>query len=228
MEPRPETPSDARRRALRTPRAAGTAGVVFALLLAAAIVMIRLAIPSGPGKGSGEWLTDPSRRRTVRTALELVPFAGISFLWFMGVVRTRIGDAEDKFLATVFLGSGLVFVATLFGAAAAAGSLLATADTTATGQEQQLWFFGGHFTYSLLTTYSMRMAAVFIFSTSAIGHRLGIMPRPLTVLGALVGLTLLFATSSLAWSELSFPLWALVVSIHILVAAPTGSRHVRQ
>ncbi|WP_326766762.1 hypothetical protein OG978_21375 [Streptomyces sp. NBC_01591] len=218
---------ETRGRALRTPRAAGTAGVIFALLLAAAIVMIRLAIPSEPGKGTGEWLTDASRRREVRTALELVPFAGISFLWFMGAVRAHIGDAEDKFLATVFLGSGLVFVATLFGAAAAAGSLLATADTPGADPGGQLWLFGGHFTYGLLTTYSMRMAAVFIFSTSAIGHRLGVLPRPLTVLGALVGLTLLFVTGSVAWSELAFPLWALVVGIHILVrttANPSDSR----
>ncbi|MEV5199118.1 hypothetical protein [Streptomyces sp. NPDC053720] len=215
MEPRPKNRWDARGRTLRTPRAAGTAGVVFALLLAAAIVMIRLAIPSEPGKGSGEWLTEPSRRRTVRTALELVPFAGISFLWFMGAVRARIGDAEDKFLATVFLGSGLVFVATLFGATAAAGSLLTTNGAEPGGQ---LWMFGGNFTYGLLTTYSMRMAAVFVFSTSGIGHRLGVLPRPLTVLGALVGLTLLFAAGSIAWAELVFPLWALAVGLHILVA----------
>ncbi|MGW1411778.1 hypothetical protein [Streptomyces sp. NPDC002403] len=219
MEPRPGAPSDVRGRALRTPRAAGTAGVVFALLLAAAIVMIRLAIPSEQGRGTGEWLTDPTRRRTVRTALELVPFAGISFLWFMGAVRARIGDAEDKFLATVLLGSGLVFVATLFGAAAAAGSLLATADTAGAEPGGPLWLFGGHFTYGLLTTYSMRMAAVFVFSTSAIGHRLGVLPRPLTVLGALVGLTLLLASGSVAWSELAFPLWALAVGVHILVRA---------
>ncbi|MFF1645182.1 hypothetical protein [Streptomyces sp. NPDC058240] len=210
---------ETRGRALRTPRAAGTAGVVFALLLAAAIVMIRLAIPSAQGKGSGEWLTDPSRRRTVRTALELVPFAGIAFLWFIGAVRARIGDAEDKFLATVLLGSGLVFVATLFGAAAAAGSLLATADASGADPGQQLWSFGGHFTYGLLTTYAMRMAAVFVFSTSAIGHRLGILPRPLTVLGVLVGLTLLLVTGTVAWSELAFPLWALVIGLHILVRA---------
>lgn len=64
----------------------------------------------------------------------------------------------------------------------------------------------------------MRMAAVFVFSTSGIGHRLGVLPRPLTVLGALVGLTLLFATNVVAWSELVFPLWALAVGVHILVA----------
>ncbi|MFK4226798.1 hypothetical protein [Streptomyces sp. NPDC019890] len=206
-----------RHQALRTPRAAGLVGVIFALLLGAAIVLVRLALPGEPGDVGGDWFSDASRRRTVQTALGLIPFAGIFFLWFMGAVRARIGDAEDKFVATVFLGSGLLFVATLFGAAAAAGSLLAAAGASGTGSGQ-LQYFGQHFTYGLLTTYSMRMAAVFTLSTSSIGHQLGVLPRWLSVLGYLVALTLLFVTDSIAWSELVFPLWALVVSLHILVA----------
>ncbi|WP_329318206.1 hypothetical protein [Streptomyces sp. NBC_01262] len=205
--------------ALRTPRAAGLVGILFALLLAAAIVLVRIAIPDESGNVGGNWATDPSRRRTVQTALNLIPFAGILFLWFMGAVRARIGEAEDKFFATVFMGSGLLFVATLFGAAASAGGLLVTAGASGADSKMQLWSFGRHFTFSLLTTYSMRMAAVFTFSTSNIGHRLGVLPRWLSFLGYLVALTLLLVTGSIAWSELVFPLWALVVSLHILVAS---------
>ncbi|MEU3920886.1 hypothetical protein [Streptomyces sp. NPDC029004] len=206
-----------RHQALRTPLAAGLVGIIFALLLSTAIILVRLTLPD-PGEASGDWFSDASRRRTVQTALGLIPFAGIFFLWFMGAVRARIGDAEDKFVATVFLGSGLLFVATLFGAAAAAGSLLAAAGVSGAGSGPQLQSFGQHFTYGLLTTYSMRMAAVFTLSTSSIGHQLGVLPRWLSVLGYLVTLTLLFVTDSIAWSELVFPAWALVVSLHILVA----------
>jgi hypothetical protein len=191
---------------------------MFALLLAAAIVLVRVAIPDEPSSVGSSWVTDPSRRRTVQTALNLIPFAGIFFLWFMGAVRARIGEAEDRFFAMVFLGSGLLFVATLFGAAAAAGGLLVTADAAGAGSLQS-WSFGRHVTYSLLTTYSMRMAAVFTLSTSNIGQRLGVLPRWLSLLGYLVGLTLLFVSGSIAWSELVFPMWALVVSLHILVAS---------
>ncbi|SES48164.1 hypothetical protein SAMN04487983_106727 [Streptomyces sp. yr375] len=205
--------------ALRTPRAAGVVGIAFALLLAAAIVLVRVAVPDEPGNMGSGWVTDPSRRRTVQTALNLVPFAGIFFLWFMGAVRARIGEAEDQFFAMVFLGSGLLFVATLFGAAAAAGGLLVTADVAGSGDKLQGWPFGRHVTYSLLTTYAMRMAAVFTFTTSTVGHRLGVLPRWLAFLGYLVALTLLLLTGSIAWSELVFPLWALVVSLHILVAS---------
>ncbi|MDX3710386.1 hypothetical protein [Streptomyces europaeiscabiei] len=205
--------------ALRTPRAAGVVGIIFALLLAAAIIMVRVAIPDESDYVGNSWVTDPSRRRTVHTALNLIPFAGIFFLWFMGAVRARIGAAEDQFFAMVFLGSGLLFVATLFGAAAAAGGLLVTADASGAGSRPPGWSFGSHVTYSLLTTYAMRMAAVFTFTTSTIGHRLGVLPRWLALLGYLVALTLLFVSRSIAWVELVFPVWALVVSLHILVAS---------
>ncbi|MGW2558737.1 hypothetical protein ACWCXB_05705 [Streptomyces sp. NPDC001514] len=197
-----------------TPRAAGAAGIIFALLLAAAIVLVRLAFPEGADKADAGAFDDPSSREAVHTALGLVPFAGIFFLWFIGALRARVGDAEDRFIATAFLGSGLIFVATLFAAAAAAGSALATGATTGTNPPHV--GFGRDFAYTLMTTYAMRMAAVFIFTTSAMGHRLAVLPRPLTILGYLCGLTLLLAAPGIPWSELVFPFWALIVSVHIL------------
>ncbi|WP_330302970.1 MULTISPECIES: hypothetical protein [unclassified Streptomyces] len=196
MEPREER--------LRTPRAAGTAGLVFAVLLALAIVLMRIALPAG---NAGDATVDPGERWAVRTALEILPFAGIFFLWFMGALRAHVGEAEDRFVATVFLGSGLLFVATMYGAGAAAGTVL---------NESQPSNFGRHFAYTLMTTYALRMAAVFIFTASSIGHRLGVLPRPIAVFGYLVGLVLLVVGSGLPWSELLFPVWALVVSTHIL------------
>ncbi|MGW1725771.1 hypothetical protein ACWCQK_22890 [Streptomyces sp. NPDC002306] len=188
---------------LRTPRAAGVAGTVFAVLLAAAIVLVRIAIPSDDPAAAP---VAPDMRWAVRTALEIIPFAGIFFLWFMGAVRAQVGDAEDKFVATVFLGSGLVFVATMFAAGAAAGTVLHEGPST----------FGRHFSYTLMTTYALRMAAVFVFTTSTIGHRLRLFPRPLSMLGFVVGLILLIVGSGVPWSELVFPFWALVVSVHLL------------
>lgn len=201
-----------KRRHLATVRAAGIAGVVFAILMATAIVLMRIALPSGAegvSVGAGQ-------RSAVRTALELLPFAGIAFLWFMGALREQAGEREDRFVSTVFLGSGLLFVATLFGAAAAAGTVL---HNNPQGSD-----FGRDFAYALLTTYAMRMAAVFILATSAIGRRLGVLPRPLVVLGYLAGLTLLVVGSGVPWSELVFPAWALLLSIDILRGRrPTGA-----
>ena len=128
---------------LRTPGAAAVAGVVFSVFLIAAFVLLRLAVPADP-RVPGAWLTDPRRRAAVEIALNLVPFAGIAFLWFIGVIRDRVGQREDRFFATVFLGSGLLFVAMLFVGAAVSGGLFAAAsrssgppgaDTVALGRD---------------------------------------------------------------------------------------------
>ncbi|MER6983002.1 hypothetical protein [Streptomyces carpinensis] len=208
--------------ALRTPWAAGLAGVLFALLLAAAMVLIRLGIPEGSGAVTARGFTDSAQRDAVRTALALVPLAGIFFLWFVGVLRNHVGAAEDKFVATVFLGSGLVFVATMFGAAAAGTAVLAVGHPSGASPSPAAWDFGRHFAFTLMTEYAMRMASVFTCSLSVMGHRLRILPRWLTVLGLLVALTLLFLSSNVPWAELVFPAWALILSSHILVV--TGRR----
>ncbi|MFF3603656.1 hypothetical protein [Streptomyces sp. NPDC002463] len=191
---------------LATPWAAGMAGVVFAVLTATAIVLVRTALPSGAD--AAEATLEPGQRSAVRTALELIPFAGIAFLWFMGALREQGGEREEKFVSTVFLGSGLIFVATLFGAAAAAWSVL-----DAGGQGSS---FGRDVAYALLTTYAMRMAAVFVLTTSTIGRRLGVLPRPLVAIGYLAGLTLLVVGASVPWSELVFPAWVAVLSLNLL------------
>jgi hypothetical protein len=87
-------------------------------------------------------------------ALNLLPFAGLAFLWFIGVVRDRIGEGEDRFFATVFLGSGLLFIAMLFATGAIAGGLMLTGDQ---GPNPDVWSFGRRVTYTLLTVYAMRM-----------------------------------------------------------------------
>src|SRR4051794_13444299 len=100
-------------RVLAPPRAAALAGVIFSALMSVSLVIIRLAVPDYR-TDPGEWLTDPFRQNAVRLALQLFPFAGVAFLWFIGVLRNQLGEFEDQFFATVFLGSGLLFVASLF------------------------------------------------------------------------------------------------------------------
>ena len=86
---------------LRTPRAAAAAGIVFSLLLGLALVLLIISAPSDTAT-EGAWPTDTSQRATIALALNLVPFAGIAFLWFIGVVRDRIGQRKNRFFASVF------------------------------------------------------------------------------------------------------------------------------
>jgi hypothetical protein len=203
------------RTTIRTPRAAAIAGILFSVLLTVAFVLVRLAVPRDP-EDAGRWLIEGGKRDLVIVALNLLPFAGIAFLWFIGVVRDRIGEAEDRFFATVFLGSGLLFIAMLFATGAVAGGLVLTAsERPAAG----VWPFGRRVIYTLFNVYAMRMAAVFTLSTTTIATRLKIAPRWLTVLGVATGAILLFTTGVVPWIELVFPTWVLVFSVHILVAS---------
>ncbi len=207
-------------RALRTPSAAAIAGILFALLLMAALVLVRVGAPSD-SRDTGAWLTDPSSRRLVALALQLVPFAGIAFLWFIGVVRDRIGQREDQFFATVFLGSGLLFVGMLFVATAVAAGLLAgTAGRT--GAPDEIW--GHRIVVIVMNTYAMRMAAVFTISTATIGLRTGFLPRWIGWSGYAIALVLLLAIGITPWVRVLFPLWILLLSLDTLVESLRG-RH---
>lgn len=112
--------------ALAPPRAAAIAGVIFALLMATSLILVRLAVPAYRGD-VGAWLNEPGRLPALRFAVESAPFAGIAFLWFMGVLRSRLGQLEDRFFATIFIGSGLLFVASLYASAAFSGALIESA-----------------------------------------------------------------------------------------------------
>lgn len=207
----------AARTAIKSPRAAAVAGIVFSVLLVVALALVRSVTPSDPND-AGDWLADGSRRRAVVVALNLLPFAGIAFLWFIGVVRDRIGEGEDRFFATVFLGSGLLFVAMMLSAAAVGGGLLFTADDNAVAASQPgVWAFGRRVTHTLLNVYAMRMAAVFITATTTLAIRLRVIPRWLAVVGYFTAAALLLTVGLIPWLELLFPAWVFVVSVYILV-----------
>ena len=204
-------------RRLTTPRAAAIAGVVFALLFGTALILIRTALPEGGQPGS-QWVDSGGDR--VKVASVLMPFAGISFLWFIGVVRDGFGRYEDKFFSSVFLGSGFLFLAMTFAASAVGAGLVASsavvvdpvkyAETALLGQMVLL---------VLLKTYALRMAAVFMISLATIWLKTGLMPRWLVGVTYLVALGVLVASEVSMWITMAFPVWVLVVSLLILVRA---------
>ena len=205
--------------ALRTPRAAGAAGIIFAVLLSAVIVLLEVSLPADAAH-AGTWLTDSAQRTGVAVALNLVPFAGIAFLWFIGVVRDRIGAREDRLFGTVFLGSGLLFTGILFVAAAVAGGLVAARSSGSGPPSPAVLSLGHNTTSILLSVYCMRMAAVFTLTTVTIARRTHFVPQWLWRTGLLVALVLFVVTSISAWAALLFPAWILALSIVLLTAAP--------
>ena len=193
------------------------AGVVFASLFGAALILIRTKMPENVA-GSEEWLN--SRRGGIQAATVLMPFAGISFLWFIGVVRDGFGRFEDRFFSTVFLGSGLLFLAMMFVAMSVAGGLVATQNAVINaGEHTEMIDLGKMVVLSASKTYATRMAAVFMMSLATIWLRTGLMPRWLVSVTYLVALAQLIAGDLSMWITLTFPAWVLVVSGLLLARA---------
>lgn len=203
-------------REMRTPVSAALAGIVFATIVAVVVVLLRLAIPES-GRSS-TWVANPSQRHDLAVALDLIPYAGIAFLWFIGVLRFRLGSREDKLFATVFLGSGLLFVAMLFAAAAVMGGLLSTLGGTKPVSDGSLRLATA-VTAVLVGTLAIRMAAVFTVVVTNLGRRTGIVPGWLVVGGYAAGVVLLLAPPTTIWVALLFPAWVFTLSLHTLVAS---------
>jgi hypothetical protein len=207
---------------LKAPRAAAIAGILFSVFLMTGFLLLRHAIPADPLE-AGAWLR--ARTGVVALALNLVPLAGIAFLWFMGVLRDRLGAKEDRFFATVFLGSGLLFLAMLFVAAAFVGGILIA---YAVGDEQLVgsvtFAVARAISYEAMNVYAFKMAAVFTVVTCTLAVRTRFVPRWIAVVGYAAALVLLFANRYVEWALLVFPLWVLLISLYILVDSLRASR----
>jgi hypothetical protein len=200
---------------LKTPKAAAIAGMLFSVLTVAAFWLLWISVPADPQE-PGSWLSANSS--TVALGLNLVPFAGIAFLWFIGVLRDRLGQLEDRFFATVFFGSGLLFLGMLFSAAALVGAILmAFAAQPAELIDSATFHFARAAVYSILNIYMIKMACVFMITTSTVAIYTVFAPRWLAVLGYVLSLLLLFGSYYLRWSFVVFPLWVFLVSLCILV-----------
>jgi len=203
------------RAALTTPRAAAVAGIVFGILYGASLVLLRLSIPIA-GSADNAWLSTNSN--WVVLALHLVPFAGIAFLWFIGVIRDRLGGLEDRFFATIFLGSGLLFVGLTFVGAALAAGLLTSYETD---QSEAItggaYSYGRAVMYNVVNVYGIRMAGVFMMSLSSIWLRTSLMHRAWPLLTVALALVLLVSDGYYPLVTLIFPGWVLAVSVHLLI-----------
>ena len=201
---------------LTTPRAAAIAGILFAVLFSVSVVLLRLAVPAEL-EGGLDWVVQGRQRISI--ALALVPFAGIAFLWFVGVVRDRLGDLEDQFFSTLLFGSGLLFIAMIFTSMAIAGGILASAAAADQPVNADIVRFGRAIMVQISNIYALRMAGIFMTSLGTIWLRTGSMPRWLAVLTFLLAIALLLIYNLNLWVALIFPSWVFLVSVYILIAA---------
>jgi len=210
---------------LRAPRAAGVAGLLFAVLFITSLLLV-----SPPQDMTGQAVADWYTSRDIHTriiimGLYTIPFSGIAFLWFIGVIRDRIGEREDRLFATVFLGSGLLFVAMLFSAAGIVSAMALRFDALgAVGKIDPVQAqFMQALTAAFLYVYAARAAGVFMIVTSSITLRTRTVPKWVAIVGYAIALLLLLSIRSFHIVMLLFPAWVALLSVFLLITPPEGA-----
>jgi hypothetical protein len=191
--------------------------LVFAALMTTSLALFRLNPPEATGAAGG---IPVGARDIWLVALYLIPFAGIAFVWFLAALRRRIGRLEDQFFATVFLASGLLFVAMLFATGAAASAAVAAGRLGTDPVNQAVFEFGRALTETFFYVFAVKMAAAFMLVSSTIGRRTGFLPRWFIVAGLVAGVVMLFSISFFEVLAILFPAWVAVVSVLLLRAKP--------
>jgi hypothetical protein len=203
-------------RKVRSPRSAALAGILFSLLIGASMILLRTGAIADPTAIDGEWLEAQSSAASV--VMVLVPFAGIAFLWFTGVMRDLLGELEDKFFATVFLGSGIILVVMMFVWTSAFGAMFGTHQVLAGAlNDFDIFLYAITFANEIMGSYFLRMASVYMLSIGSLWTRTKVVPRWLSIVTYIVAVPFLLFAGSLRSARFLFPAWVLLVSIFILV-----------
>jgi hypothetical protein len=198
-------------------------GLAFAVLFILAY-WIGTSVPGARATDQeiGEFYTSTGKRRLTLVALYLMPFAGIAFLWFTVALRMWIsGSARREYVlfSNIQLVSGILFIAMFFASASAYAAMAASVEFADARIDpvvaRQLPLYGS----TILFVFAMRMAAMFIFTTSTIGRRAGILPAWFTWAGYVVGLFLLLSASFSRALVLAFPVWVLVLCLLLIARA---------
>lgn len=198
-------------------------GIIQALLLIASVwLMSVLPGPSASDAEITDFYASDKTRLILGLGLYLMPFAGIAFLWFAVALRMWVAGSnvrEDTLLSNVQLMSAIVFIG-LFLAGSAASTVLGITVELAEAPldmaaAREFPLFGS----ALLLVFAMRMAAMFVFTTSGIARNHKLFPRWFIWSGYVVGLFLLLSASLNPFLIVVFPAWVLVLSVLLLMRA---------
>lgn len=194
--------------------------IAYALLVMASYALLT-QIP-GPSATDEEYLSfyaSGDRRLAIVAGLYLMPFAGIAFLWFVVVLRmwiSKTASRVDELFSNVQLVSGIVFIALFFASAAAISVLAASAEFSNVSVEPATARQFTQLGWALVLVFAMRMAGIFVLTTSTLGRRHGFLPRWFVVIGYLVGVFLLLSAVLSPALVLVMPGWVLGLGLILL------------
>jgi hypothetical protein len=197
-------------------------GFAHAALFLIAILMFSQA----PGTRASDaevidFYSSNDRRWVLMAGLYLLPFAGIAYIWFIVALRAWARGyirRENALLSNVQLVAGIIYTGLLF-VASASSSVSATVaefdDQIDPALARQFPQFGN----ALLLVFAMRMAAMFVLTTTNIMRTTGLFPKWFTIAGYLVAAFLLFSASLEAWLVVVLPLWIVAFCAIVVVRA---------
>lgn len=201
---------------IKSPRSAAIAGIAYSILMITGMILTASISETKPENITRDMLESWSRTATI--VITLIPFAGIAFLWFTGVIRDRLGEMEDQFFSTIFLTSGTIQVVLLFLWGAIFGALMVTRAIASVGLVAEgMYVFGFALMNEIIGNYGLRMAGVYMSAINTLWTKTGLMPRWLTIGTYLLALGFLVAAERIREARYLFPAWVFVVSIYILI-----------
>lgn len=198
---------------------AAAAGIIYSLLATIAFLSIdKIPAPSSSELEWTEWIEDGGNRAMLILFLNLASVSAVAFLWFVAVIRRRVGDREDRFFATVFLGSALVYVSLWLVAASiiASPAVLSSLDD-GRPLNWEVYRLAEGTAAAILLVAIPRISAVFVASTSTVYLRTGVVPNWLAYVGYTVAFGLFFVPFVTTPLGLGLPLFVLISSVTILV-----------
>jgi hypothetical protein len=205
-----------RKPAIRT----AVAGVTFALLFAAALVLVDRTPKLGSAAHVYQAFYSSSENETLVTVgLYVIPFAGIAFLWFMMALRELVATVSPRrsdMSRGLQLASGVAFLCLVFCGTAAGGGValllnLSSAPAPTVDVMRSLNGVG----YALVFVFGVRMAGMFAITTTSLAWAAGLLPRWLMALSYLMAAFLLINTTDQPATLLLYPAWVLLVSLAV-------------
>lgn len=212
----PSSPETKIQRQIRSPRSAAIAGLIFSILTMIQMVMLSALSIENPTMITHEILIAWSS--TVSFVVSSISFAGIALLWFTGVIRDWVGEREDRFFATIFLSSGIIYVAMLFIFAAIMGAIFSTYTMTEIlDANNEIINIGLAMTNQIIGSYALRIAGVYMLSIGSLWLRAEHAPRWLIMLTFVIAISFVLFAGAFRGFRFLFPIWVFVVSVYILV-----------
>jgi hypothetical protein len=205
-------------KSVRSVEAAAIAGLAYALLSAIALIILASPpAPSEPETTITDWYSQPDNRATLAIGLAVAVTSAIAFLWFVAVIRRRVGRREDQFFATVFLGSGILLTAiSLVGAAVLASPSMSIDLAGGQVPEPDVLASSTGLGNTLLYFVLLRVQAVFVLSTSTLAMRTNAFSRYLSYFGYLTALIMFIMPIATEPVGFAFPLWVAVMSLALI------------